>query len=119
MESSASLKAGKLRADLAWFQRTSGGSSDTKLNELAVTPWSSPIRYYAKPGEFKPLHFSVIAKALLGRLNECELRATLAGRPLLALMAPRPRTKRRWSPTSWKAGAAGYLPTRGENVADV
>src|SRR5260221_337820 len=26
----------------AWLQRTSGGSSDTELNELAVTPWNPP-----------------------------------------------------------------------------
>src|SRR6267154_6206814 len=39
---SALKNAGCEWLSTAWLQRTSGGSSDTELNELAVTPWYLP-----------------------------------------------------------------------------
>ena len=49
---------------------------------LQVVESQHPIRYSAKPGEFKPLHSSAIGKALIGSLKEPELRAVLEGRDL-------------------------------------
>ena len=39
---SAFKKAEWLWALIAWLQRTSGGSRETELKELAVTPWNLP-----------------------------------------------------------------------------
>ena len=86
---------------------------------LQVAEGPHPIRYSARPGEFKPLHSSAIGKALLGSLKEPELRAQMALRELPevtpatitdidALIADILESRRR-----------GYFVTRGENVADV
>ncbi|MFM7704849.1 MAG: IclR family transcriptional regulator, partial [Rubrivivax sp.] len=49
---------------------------------LQVLEGTHPIRYSARPGEFKPLHASAIGKALLGTLKDAALAASLASLPL-------------------------------------
>src|SRR5690606_36655582 len=44
---------------------------------LQVIESENPIRYSARPGEFKPLHSSLIGKALIGSLKEPQLKAAV------------------------------------------
>ena len=86
---------------------------------LQVLEGLHPIRYSARPGEFKPLHSSAIGKALLGSLREPEMLATVSA-------LPRPRitdqTLTDPQPLAHDLGEGrrrGYYVTRGENVPDV
>ncbi len=86
---------------------------------LQVIEGLHPIRYSAKPGEFKPLHSSSIGKALLGSLKEPDLRAWLEGRQLVPVT---PATKTEHDvliQDILESRKAGYFVTRGENVSDV
>jgi len=86
---------------------------------LHVLESHNPIRYSARPGEFKPLHSSAIGKALLGNLKDAALAASLTGLPL-----PRVTPHTLTDPQQLAVDIAdgrrrGYFITRGENVADV
>lgn len=86
---------------------------------LHVLESHNPIRYSARPGEFKPLHASAIGKALLGSLKDPALTASLAELPL-----PRVTPHTLTDPQQLAADIAdgrrrGYFITRGENVPDV
>jgi len=78
-----------------------------------------PIRYSAKPGEFKPLHSSSIGKALLGSLKEPELRAQIASRPLPAITGNTLTEPEALASDILEGRRRGYFVTRGENVQDV
>jgi DNA-binding IclR family transcriptional regulator len=86
---------------------------------LQVLESPNPIRYSARPGEFKPLHASAIGKALLGSLKEAALAASLAGLPL-PRVTPRTLTDPQQLAEDVTEGRRrGYFVTRGENVPDV
>ena len=96
-----------------------GKRQGDKIIYLQVVESENPIRYTAKPGEFKPLHSSSIGKAMLGSLKESEMRAAVAELEMSnitqttlvdadALIEDLLEGKRR-----------GYFLTRGENVSDV
>ncbi len=78
-----------------------------------------PIRYSARPGEFKPLHSSSIGKALLGSLREPELRAQLAALALPAVTGNTVTDAQRLAQDILEGRRRGYFVTRGENVPDV
>lgn len=86
---------------------------------LQVIESPNPIRYSARPGEFKPLHSSAIGKALLGSLKEAELRANLAGRPLPSITGATLTDEEALAADILEGRRRGYFLTRGENVADV
>lgn len=86
---------------------------------LQVFEGPHPIRYSAKPGQFKPLHSSAIGKALLGSLKEAELRQQLSSGSF-----PRVTPATITDPDTLIADVLdgrrrGYFVTRGENVLDV
>ena len=86
---------------------------------LQVIEGLHPIRYSARPGEFKPLHASAIGKALLGTLKDAALAASLASLPL-PRVTPRTLTDRHQLAEDIAEGRRrGYFVTRGENVPDV
>ena len=86
---------------------------------LQVMEGPNPIRYSARPGEFKPLHASAIGKALLGSLKEAALATSLAALPL-PRVTPRTLTDPRQVAQDVAEGRRrGYFVTRGENVPDV
>ena len=86
---------------------------------LQVVESPNPIRYSARPGEFKPLHSSSIGKALLGSLKEPELRALFAGRRLPAVTDATFTDPERLLQDVLESRRRGYFVTRGENVPDV
>lgn len=86
---------------------------------LQVIESPHPIRYSARPGEFKPLHSSSIGKALLGSLKEAELRATLQERPLPAVTGNTITDPENLLADILDSRRRGYFVTRGENVPDV
>lgn len=86
---------------------------------LEVVESPHPIRYSAKPGEFKPLHSSSIGKALLGSLKEPEMRAQIANRPLPAITGSRLTEPDALVHDILESRRRGYFVTRGENVPDV
>jgi DNA-binding IclR family transcriptional regulator len=86
---------------------------------LQVLESPNPIRYSARPGEFKPLHASAIGKALLGGLKDAALATSLAALPL-PRVTPRTLTDpRRLAEDIAEGRRRGYYVTRGENVPDV
>lgn len=86
---------------------------------LQVVESPHPIRYSAKPGEFKPLHSSSIGKALMGSLKEPELRALLTGRELKAATPATLTDHEALTEDILESRRRGYFITRGENVPDV
>lgn len=86
---------------------------------LLVLEGQHPIRYSAKPGEFKPLYSSAAGKALLGSLKEPELRNWLEGRPLSAVTASTMTDHEVLIDDILQSRRRGYFLTRGENVSDV
>lgn len=86
---------------------------------LQVVESPHPIRYSARPGEFKPLHSSAIGKALLGSLKEAELRAQLAGRALPSITGATLTEEEALLADILESRRRGYFLTRGENVPDV
>lgn len=86
---------------------------------LQVLEGPHPIRYSARPGEFKPLHSSSIGKALLGSLKEADLRAELAKRPLPAITGSTVTDPESLARDILDSRRRGYFVTRGENVPDV
>lgn len=86
---------------------------------LQVIESAHPIRYSARPGEFKPLHSSAIGKALLGRLREPELREQLAGHPLPGVTPSTLTEIEALVEDVRESRRRGYFVTRGENVPDV
>ena len=86
---------------------------------LEVVESPHPIRYSAKPGEFKPLHSSAIGKALIGSLKEADLRALLAGRALPAVTGSTLTDADALIADVLESRRRGYFLTRGENVSDV
>lgn len=86
---------------------------------LQVIESQHPIRYSAKPGEFKPLHSSSIGKALLGSLKEADLRAELAQLPLPAITGATITDTQALVTDIVESRRRGYFVTRGENVPDV
>lgn len=96
-----------------------GKRQGDKVIYLQIVESENPIRYTAKPGEFKPLHSSAIGKAMLGSRKEAEIRSEVAALDMAgvtpstvvdadALINDLLESKRR-----------GYFVTRGENVSDV
>ncbi len=86
---------------------------------LQVVESPHPIRYSARPGEFKPLHSSAIGKALLGSGKEPELRAALEGRQLNAATPNTLTDPEALTEDILESRRRGYFLTRGENVPDV
>jgi IclR family transcriptional regulator, acetate operon repressor len=86
---------------------------------LQVLESPHPIRYSAKPGEFKPLHSSSIGKALLGSLKEPELRAQVAQQSLPAVTGTTLTDADALVQDILDSRRRGYFVTRGENVPDV
>jgi DNA-binding IclR family transcriptional regulator len=86
---------------------------------LQVIESPHPIRYSAKPGQFKPLHSSSIGKALLGSLKEAELRTQLAAIPLPAITKATITDQAALLTDIVESRRRGYFVTRGENVTDV
>jgi DNA-binding IclR family transcriptional regulator len=86
---------------------------------LQVVESSHPIRYSAKPGEFKPLHSSAIGKALVGSLKEADMRALVAAHPLPAVTGSTLTDQEALVADILESRRRGYFLTRGENVADV
>lgn len=86
---------------------------------LQVVESQHPIRYSARPGEFKPLHSSAIGKALIGSLKEPELRAVLEGRDLHAATQATLTDSETLIADVLESRRRGYFLTRGENVPDV
>jgi len=86
---------------------------------LQVVESQHPIRYSAKPGEFKPLHSSAIGKALIGSLKEPELRTVLEGRDLHAATQATLTDSDTLIADVLESRRRGYFLTRGENVPDV
>ncbi|MFO1218024.1 MAG: IclR family transcriptional regulator [Burkholderiaceae bacterium] len=86
---------------------------------LQVVESTNPIRYSARPGEFKPLHSSSIGKALLGSLKEADARAQIAQWPLAAVTPATITDPDALLADIVHSRKRGYFVTRGENVADV
>lgn len=86
---------------------------------LQVMEGLNPIRYSAKPGEFKPLHSSSIGKALLGSMREAGMRTFIEDLDLPAITAKTLTGKERLVDDIREGRKRGYFVTRGENVADV
>ncbi|MDO9072417.1 MAG: IclR family transcriptional regulator [Rubrivivax sp.] len=86
---------------------------------LQVVESAHPIRYSARPGEFKPLHSSAIGKALIGSLKEAELRALVAGQSLTVVTGATLTDKEVLIADILESRRRGYFLTRGENVPDV
>lgn len=86
---------------------------------LEVVESPHPIRYSAKPGEFKPLHSSAIGKALLGSLKEPEMRAQIESRSLPAITGSTLTKADALVHDILESRRRGYFVTRGENVPDV
>lgn len=86
---------------------------------LQVVESAHPIRYSARPGDFKPLHSSSIGKALLGSLKEADLRAQVAARPLPAITGATLTDPELLVADIVESRRRGYFVTRGENVPDV
>lgn len=86
---------------------------------LQVVEGLHSIRYSAKPGQFKPLHSSAIGKALLGSLEETELRAQFADRPLPVVTSATITDNSALIEEILDSRRHGYFVTRGENVPDV
>jgi IclR family transcriptional regulator, acetate operon repressor len=86
---------------------------------LQVMESPHPIRYSAKPGEFKPLHSSSIGKALLGSLKEPEMRMQIAKQPLQAITSSTLTEPEVLIHDILDSRRRGYFVTRGENVPDV
>ena len=86
---------------------------------LEVVESPNPIRYSAKPGEFKPLYSSSIGKALLGSLKETELRAQVAKLMLTAITRNTIIEPETLVNDVLESRRRGYFVTRGENVTDV
>jgi IclR family acetate operon transcriptional repressor len=86
---------------------------------LQVVESPHPIRYSAKPGEFKPLHSSAIGKALMGSLKEPELRAALEGLELKPATPATLTDREALIEDILESRRRGYFLTRGENVPDV
>ncbi len=86
---------------------------------LQVVESPHPIRYSARPGEFKPLHSSAIGKALIGSLKEPELRALVAGQALAPVTDATFTDEEALVADVLESRRRGYFLTRGENVADV
>lgn len=86
---------------------------------LQVVESMHPIRYSARPGEFKPLHSSAIGKALLGSLKEAEMREQVARQPLPAVTTTTLTDPQALAQDILDSRRRGYFVTRGENVPDV
>lgn len=86
---------------------------------LEVVESAHPIRYSARPGEFKPLHSSAIGKALVGSLKEPELRAALQSLELKAATPATLTDREALIEDVLESRRRGYFLTRGENVPDV
>lgn len=86
---------------------------------LQVVESMHPIRYSARPGEYKPLHSSAIGKALLGSLKEAEMREQVARQPLPAVTASTLTDPQALAQDILDSRRRGYFVTRGENVPDV
>ena len=86
---------------------------------LEVVESPNPIRYSAKPGEFKPLYSSSIGKALLGSLKETELRAQVGKQMLTAITSNSIVEPEMLVKDVLQSRRRGYFVTRGENVTDV
>ena len=86
---------------------------------LLVIAGHHPIRYSAKPGEFKPLYSSATGKALLGSLKEPELRNWLERRELSAVTSSTMTDHEALVDDILQSRRMGYFLTRGENVSDV
>jgi DNA-binding IclR family transcriptional regulator len=86
---------------------------------LQVVESPHPIRYSAKPGEFKPLHSSAIGKALMGSLKEPELRAALESLELKPATPATLTDREALIEDILESRRRGYFLTRGENVPDV
>ena len=86
---------------------------------LEVVESPHPIRYSAKPGEFKPLHSSAIGKALLGSLKEPEMRTQIESRSLPAITGRTLTEPEALVHNILESRRRGYFVTRGENVPDV
>ena len=86
---------------------------------LQVVESQHPIRYSAKPGEFKPLHSSSIGKALLGSLKEPEMRTEIAARALPPITGTTLTEPEALIQDIQESRRRGYFVTRGENVQDV
>jgi len=86
---------------------------------LQVVESTNPIRYSARPGQFKPLHSSSIGKALLGSLKEAEVRAQVAQRHLPAVTPSTITDNEALLADILQGRKRGYFVTRGENVPDV
>lgn len=86
---------------------------------LQVVESQHPIRYSAKPGEFKPLHSSAIGKALVGSLKEAEMRALVGAQPLPAVTSTTLTEHEALIADILESRRRGYFLTRGENVPDV
>ncbi len=86
---------------------------------LQVFESPHPIRYSARPGQFKPLHSSSIGKALLGSLKEAELRAQMSGRSFTRVTPATITGADALIANVLDGRRRGYFVTRGENVPDV
>ena len=86
---------------------------------LEVVESPNPIRYSAKPGEFKPLFSSSIGKALLGSLKEAEMRVQIEKQPLLAITGSTLTDPDALVNDILESRRRGYFVTHGENVPDV
>jgi len=96
-----------------------GKRQGDKVIYLQVMESPHPIRYSAKPGEFKPLHSSSIGKALLGSLKEADMREQIASQPLSAITGNTLTAPEALVNDLLESRRRGYFVTRGENVPDV
>lgn len=86
---------------------------------LQVVESENPIRYSARPGEFKPLHSSSIGKALLGSLKETDMRACVAELDMARVTTHTQTEHGALIEELVQSRHRGYFLTRGENVSDV
>jgi len=86
---------------------------------LQVIESENPIRYSARPGEFKPLHSSSIGKALIGSLKEPQLKAAVAALEMPRITSHTHTDAQELLDDLLASRQRGYFLTRGENVADV
>lgn len=96
-----------------------GRRQDLAVVYLDVIDGTQTIRYSAKAGDRKPLHSSAIGKAMLGQLNDDDVKATIM---LMKRPQVTPNTltdPERLFQDIKQARKLGCFVTRGENVADV
>lgn len=96
-----------------------GKRQDNRVIYLQVVESENPIRYSARPGEFKPLHSSSIGKALLGSQKEADMRAAVAALELSPITVSTRTNEEELVADLLESRHRGYFLTRGENVADV